>query len=412
MPSGADVALARISEVAYLNQPNGLAAGFYPVTQAALGISLSAEELYQNGVYANRNGAALVLVGTLKGVSTAVLAFRGSDDREDSINDLQNINREFQLFPNLIAAFDAFVAREGITQVAVTGHSLGGAMDQLYMANHANSANVQYLADTFGSPGAGIAPGTDARITNLRVADDPAVFLGEDRAEGGSPLRSNPSQAAAAAYVGPEVFPGLTSTDVIGSIGSLDTNYVNRGTNVLLPNADGSLTTVNSLEDAASAGKSEHLIQTYLDRLGAVTGSTGDDQAGASITPTTVGVQVFRFFDSHNGTHFYTESADEKQTVQATRPDLVFEGVGLNALDPVKNPNAAPVFRFFDTSTGSHFYTASATEKQTIQASRPDLLFEGTAFYENTTPQAGNTAVYRFSIGTMARFSLPRANPS
>src|SRR3954449_5865481 len=140
MASGADVALARIAEIAYLNQPNGLPAGFSPVTQAALGISLSAQEFYQDGVYANQNGAALVLVGTLNGVATAVLAFRGSDDREDSINDLQNINREFQLFPNLIAAFDAFVAREGITQVAVTGHSRGGAMDQLYMANHARAS--------------------------------------------------------------------------------------------------------------------------------------------------------------------------------------------------------------------------------------------------------------------------------
>src|SRR3954470_5498386 len=128
MPSGADVALARVSESAYLNQPTGLPTGFYPVSQAALGITLGDQELYQNGVFVNRNGAAQVLVGTLNGVTTAVLAFRGSDDREDSINDLQNINREFELFGNLLASFDAFVARQGITQVTVTGHSLGGPM--------------------------------------------------------------------------------------------------------------------------------------------------------------------------------------------------------------------------------------------------------------------------------------------
>jgi hypothetical protein len=397
MPNGSDVALARISEIAYLNTPNGLPAGFTPVTQAALGISLGPNEDYGNGTYFNRNGAALVLVGTLNGQTTAVLAFRGSDDRQDSINDLQNINNEYQLFANLVPAFDAFVARNNIGQVAVTGHSLGGAMTQLYMASHGDSASVHYLGETFGSPGAVLLPATDTRITNIRIADDPAVYLGENRASVGAQLQSNPALAAAAVFTAPEVFPGLNQADVVAAIPSLDTNYVNRGTDVLLPDADGSFTTVNSLSDAANVGKSEHLVQNYVSRIEAVTGSTGDDQIGPGITPTTVGVQVFRFFDTQNGTHFFTASAAEKTTIQASRPDLTFEGVGLNAVNPsAADPSATPVFRFFDTHTGSHFYTASAAEQETVQATRPDLTFEGTAFYEDSTQQAGDTAVYRF----------------
>ena len=165
----------------------------------------------------------------------------------------------------------------------------------------------------------------------------------------------------------------------------------------LLPNADGSFTTVNSLSDAANAGKSEHLVQNYVSRIEALTGSTGDDQIGPGITPTTVGVQVFRFFDTNDGAHFYTASASESSTIQATRPDLTYEGVGLNALSPTAtDASSAPVFRFFDTSSGSHFYTADADEKTEVQASRPDLTFEGIAFYEDTTQQSDNTAVYRF----------------
>ena len=396
MLSGSDVALARLSEDAYLNPPTGIPAGFTTVTQAALGLNLGSQETFSNGVYNNRNGAALVTIGVLNGVTTAVLAFRGSDNRQDSINDLQNINVQYQLFPTLIAAFDGLVAKQGITQVEVTGHSLGGAMAQLFMTQHADNTTVHYLADTFGSPGALIPAGADARINNLRIADDPAVYLGENRASVGSQLQSNPALAAAAVFTGPEVFPGLTYLDVIDSIPKLNTNYVNRGTTTLLPNADGSYTTLSSLADAASAGKSEHVIPTYVARIEALTGSTGDDQSPPGITPTTTGVQIFRFFDANNGTHFYTASASERDMTISARSDLTYEGVGLNANTLSADPSAAPVFRFFDTSSGSHFYTANADEKTGLQNSRPDLKFEGIAFYENASQQTNDTAVYRF----------------
>ena len=119
------------------------------------------------------------------------------------------------------------------------------------------------------------------------------------------------------------------------------------------------------------------------------------DAAAVFIAPSTVG--VFRFFDSRYGTHFFTASTAERDTILQTRSDLVNEGVGLTAMDPAsKDPNAAPVFRFFDTSYGTHFFTASATERDQVLANRPDLTFEGTGFYEHTAQQTGDTPVYRF----------------
>jgi hypothetical protein len=397
MANGSNVALARIAEIAYLGVPNGLPAGFIPVTQGALGLSLGSEEGFASGVYVNRNGAALVLVGTLNGATTLVLAFRGSDDRQDSINDLQGINNEYQLFGNLISGVDALAARQNITQVAVTGHSLGGAMAQLYMASHADTGSVHYVADTFGSPGALLADASDPRVTNYRIADDPAIYLGEHRAEIGSLLQSNPVLAAAAVFRAPQVFPGLQSQDVVNAIPTLNQDYVNRGTDVELPGANGSTTPISTLDEAAQARPAEHDVQNYVARLATATGSTGDDQAPASITPTTVGVQVFRFFDTHNGTHFYTASRAEQDALLASRPDLTSEGFGLNALNPsTRDPAAAPVFRFFEKTDGSHFYTISQTERDGLIASRPDLVFEGVAFSEHTTQQAGDSPVYRF----------------
>jgi fibronectin-binding autotransporter adhesin len=118
-----------------------------------------------------------------------------------------------------------------------------------------------------------------------------------------------------------------------------------------------------------------------------------------ALTPQTIG--VFRFFDKNFGTHFYTSDPNEEQVILKTRPDLVPEGpggVGLQAISTVSNdPNAAPVYRFFDTLHGTHFFTASASERDTVINTRPDLTFEPTSlFFEHTQPQPGDTPVYRF----------------
>lgn len=104
---------------------------------------------------------------------------------------------------------------------------------------------------------------------------------------------------------------------------------------------------------------------------------------------------IYRFFDTADGTHFFTDSAAERDTIVNTRPDLAFEGVTLNAADP-NGAGAASIFRFFDTVHGTHFYTADPAERDAVRASRPDLTFEGAAFSEHLSTQPGDTPVYRF----------------
>ena len=121
------------------------------------------------------------------------------------------------------------------------------------------------------------------------------------------------------------------------------------------------------------------------------------DDGPPPITHATLGRPVFRFFDTHDGGHFFTTSAAERDQVLATRGDMNFEGVGYNAVDPASSdPNAAPVYRFFDTHDGGHFFTISQAERDQVLNTRPDLKFEGIGYSEHAAQQAGDSAVYRF----------------
>ncbi|MDD3487737.1 MAG: SpoIID/LytB domain-containing protein [Candidatus Moranbacteria bacterium] len=87
---------------------------------------------------------------------------------------------------------------------------------------------------------------------------------------------------------------------------------------------------------------------------------------------------VYRFFNGSTGDHFYTASTDEKN------------GLSL-----------APVYRFVSSTNGDHFYTASESEKNVVSnTSKSGYLFEGIAFYAYTTQVDGTSAVYRSLNGS------------
>ena len=131
-----------------------------------------------------------------------------------------------------------------------------------------------------------------------------------------------------------------------------------------------------------------------------------------AITPTTIApipvlpsnvtlpsgeVPVFRFFDTLTGSQFLTGDTTERDTLIQTRSDLSYEGLSMAGIDPgAGDPNAVPVYRFFETTDGTHLFTTSASEAATIRSSRPDLVAEQSSFDEHLTQQTGDTAIYRF----------------
>jgi hypothetical protein len=121
----------------------------------------------------------------------------------------------------------------------------------------------------------------------------------------------------------------------------------------------------------------------------------GSDTQALSIAVARPAVPVYRFYNRTNGTHFFTDSAAERDMVSATWPDVFsYEGVAYTT-----NPynNTQPLYRFYNKASSSHFYTASAEEAATILVRWPAVFtLDGQTYAVNPAPVANSVPVYRF----------------
>lgn len=172
------------------------------------------------------------------------------------------------------------------------------------------------------------------------------------------------------------------------------------GTSMASPIVAGTAALLLSREpDLTVAEVEQRLYATALDL-----GSAGRDdtfghgmiRAGRAIafepgaTPPT---QVYRFYNASSGTHFYTSSTTERDMVIIRWPGLfTYEGVAYT----MGASNSQPLFRFYNVSSKSHFYTASISERDNVQATLGGtFIYEGEA-YKVELAGAENRAVYRF----------------
>ena len=105
-------------------------------------------------------------------------------------------------------------------------------------------------------------------------------------------------------------------------------------------------------------------------------------------------VAVYRFYNRTSGAHFYTHNTAERDDVVAHIPQLSLEGIAFYASGAAA-AGLSPVYRFFNPRTGVHFYTISADERDLIQAQLPQFQFEGVAYYASKAPGAGLQPLYR-----------------
>ncbi|WP_420411656.1 hypothetical protein [Roseibium sp.] len=105
--------------------------------------------------------------------------------------------------------------------------------------------------------------------------------------------------------------------------------------------------------------------------------------------------QVYRFYNTLTGSHFFTTSIEERNSLITNSPTMSYEGNTFDSNATASNGGTA-VYRFYNTSTGTHFYTASADEAANIRSNLPQFNDEGIVYYAHTSADSGGTALYRF----------------
>lgn len=108
--------------------------------------------------------------------------------------------------------------------------------------------------------------------------------------------------------------------------------------------------------------------------------------------------KIYRFFRPDKGSHFYTASAIERDYVSENLPEYQYEGASYQAVTEERDllTGAKPVYRFFNRSTGVHLYTISDVEKEYIINNLANYNFENIAYYAHENPQEGTIPLYRF----------------
>jgi Ca2+-binding RTX toxin-like protein len=106
---------------------------------------------------------------------------------------------------------------------------------------------------------------------------------------------------------------------------------------------------------------------------------------------------IYRFFNTQTGTHFYTASEAERDSIIANMPHMTFEGNPYDSNGIAGNTTGdVPVYRFFNSSTGAHHYTTSEVERASIIQNLPQFAFEGIAYYAFSDADIERTALFRF----------------
>ena len=105
---------------------------------------------------------------------------------------------------------------------------------------------------------------------------------------------------------------------------------------------------------------------------------------------------ISRFFNTLTGTHFFTASDAERDNIINTLPHFNFEGNVFDSNAVVGGADVTSVFRFLNTETGVHFFTSNEAEKDNVIATLPQFSFEGIAYQAFNAPGAEREAVFRF----------------
>ena len=138
---------------------------------------------------------------------------------------------------------------------------------------------------------------------------------------------------------------------------------------------------------------------TYYLSVDAVGDGTGDYTIGNQLigTPIPAGAAVYRFYNQVERGHFFTADAKEADYVTRNLDRFTFEGIAFH--EPVEAPSEGltDVYRFYNTRAGGHFFTADAAERDSVIANLGDIFrYEGVGFQADADGGEDLLAVHRF----------------
>ena len=106
---------------------------------------------------------------------------------------------------------------------------------------------------------------------------------------------------------------------------------------------------------------------------------------------------VFRFLNNDTGVHLYTSSTTERDVILDTLPNFDFEGESYLSVDSLTgNPEPSRVYRLLNEDTGTHLYTISEVERQSVEDNLSNFTLESESFFAYEEQQAGTIPIYRF----------------
>ena len=122
-----------------------------------------------------------------------------------------------------------------------------------------------------------------------------------------------------------------------------------------------------------------------------VTITINDTDSSVTVT----GSEVYRFFNTQSGTHFYSKDEFEANSILFNLPNYRLDGPAFKAADPTNGPTE-DVFRFFNTQSGTHLFTQDTNERDVIIATMDHFNFEGVAYQGHPDAIDGSVPLYRF----------------
>ncbi|MEY4426969.1 MAG: hypothetical protein RL535_1267 [Pseudomonadota bacterium] len=104
---------------------------------------------------------------------------------------------------------------------------------------------------------------------------------------------------------------------------------------------------------------------------------------------------INRFFNTQTGAHFYSISATETNSIKTNLPQFNYEGTPFKA-STITGAGLSPVYRFFNTRVGVHFFTNSDVERDNVITNLPVYQYEEIGWYAYANNAVGTVPLYRF----------------